>query len=165
MGCSTPTIAPCAALLRHYSRPRDDAARRRIVILPRGKVSTAQLVQPLANGATALALETDFDGCMAIVKRLATEEEIYLADSMNSVRLRGQKTVGIEIVQQSDWEGSRFRHPRRQPRQLANVVATERPRAPGTGPGPEVPDHVPAQLRTVVVCQDVEPTERPERLG
>ena len=75
-----------------------------IVILPRGKVSTAQLVQPLSNGATVLALDTDFDGCMAIVKRLSTEEGIYLANSMNSVRLEGQKTVGIEIVQQFDWE-------------------------------------------------------------
>ncbi len=75
-----------------------------IVILPRGKVSTAQLVQPLSNGATVLALDTDFDGCMAIVKRLANEAGIYLANSMNSVRLEGQKTVGIEIVQQFDWE-------------------------------------------------------------
>ncbi len=41
-----------------------------IVILPRGKVSTAQLVQPLANGALVLSLDTDFDGCMAIVQRL-----------------------------------------------------------------------------------------------
>ncbi len=75
-----------------------------IVILPRGKVSTAQLVQPLANGATVLALDTDFDGCMAIVTQLATEEGIYLANSMNSLRLEGQKTVAIEIVQQFDWE-------------------------------------------------------------
>ncbi len=75
-----------------------------IVILPRGKVSTAQLVQPLSNGATVLSLDTDFDGCMAIVKRLATDEGIYLANSMNSIRLEGQKTVGIEIVQQFDWE-------------------------------------------------------------
>ena len=75
-----------------------------IVILPRGRVSTAQLVQPLANGAQVLALDTDFDGCMAIVKRLATEEGVYLANSMNSLRLEGQKTVSIEIVQQFDWE-------------------------------------------------------------
>ena len=75
-----------------------------IVILPRGKVSTAQLVQPLANGARVLALDTDFDGCMTIVERLATEEGIYLANSMNSLRLEGQKTVAIEIVQQFDWE-------------------------------------------------------------
>ena len=75
-----------------------------IVILPRGKVSTAQLVQPLANGALVLSLDTDFDGCMAIVQRLATEEGVYLANSMNSLRLEGQKTVAIEIVQQFDWE-------------------------------------------------------------
>ena len=75
-----------------------------IVILPRGKVSTAQLVQPLANGALVLSLDTDFDGCMTIVQRLATEEGVYLANSMNSLRLEGQKTVAIEIVQQFDWE-------------------------------------------------------------
>ena len=75
-----------------------------VVILPRGKVSTAQLVQPLSNGATVLSLNTDFDGCMAIVKRLASEEGIYLANSMNSIRLEGQKPVGIEIVQQFDWQ-------------------------------------------------------------
>jgi threonine synthase len=75
-----------------------------IVILPRGKVTAAQLVQPLANGARVLALDTDFDGCMAIVQRLALEEGVYLANSMNSLRLEGQKTVSIEIVQQFDWE-------------------------------------------------------------
>jgi threonine synthase len=75
-----------------------------IVLLPRGKVSTAQLVQPLANGAKVLALDTDFDGCMRIVQRLAVEEGVYLANSMNSLRLEGQKTVAVEIVQQFDWQ-------------------------------------------------------------
>ena len=75
-----------------------------IVILPHGKVSVAQLVQPLANGATVFELDTDFDGCMSIVQRLASEERIYLANSMNSLRLEGQKTVSIEIVQQFDWQ-------------------------------------------------------------
>jgi threonine synthase len=75
-----------------------------IVILPRGKITTAQLVQPLANGATVLSLDTDFDGCMAIVQRLAAEQRVYLANSMNSLRLEGQKTVAIEVVQQFDWQ-------------------------------------------------------------
>ena len=74
-----------------------------IVLLPRGKVSTAQLLQPIANGALVLALDTDFDGCMAIVQRLSQDEGIYLANSMNSLRIEGQKTVAIEIVQQLDW--------------------------------------------------------------
>ena len=75
-----------------------------IVILPRARVSAAQLVQPLANGALVLSVDTDFDGCMAIVQRLAGEGGVYLANSMNSLRLEGQKTLSIEIVQQFDWE-------------------------------------------------------------
>lgn len=74
------------------------------VILPRGQVTAAQLVQPLASGATVLAIDTDFDGCMAIVQRLAVNEGVYLANSMNSLRIEGQKTVGIEIVQQFGWQ-------------------------------------------------------------
>jgi threonine synthase len=75
-----------------------------VVLLPRGKVSTAQLIQPIANGALVLALDTDFDGCMRIVKEITQDPTIYLANSMNSLRMEGQKTVGIEIVQQFDWE-------------------------------------------------------------
>ena len=75
-----------------------------IVFLPRGKISVAQLIQPVANGAMVFALDTDFDGCMEIVKRVAEKDGIYLANSMNSLRIEGQKTVGIEIVQQFDWE-------------------------------------------------------------
>jgi threonine synthase len=75
-----------------------------VVLLPRGKITTGQLVQPLAHGALVLGLDTDFDGCMAVVQRLAEEGVIYLANSMNPLRIEGQKTVGIEIVQQFDWE-------------------------------------------------------------
>jgi threonine synthase len=74
-----------------------------IVLLPKGKISIAQLVQPIANGALVLSLDTDFDGCMRIVKEITKDETIYLANSMNSLRIEGQKTVGIEIVQQFDW--------------------------------------------------------------
>jgi len=75
-----------------------------VVLLPRGKISTAQLVQPLAHGALVLGLDTDFDGCMAIVKQLAAEGIVYLANSMNPLRIEGQKTVAIEIVQQFLWQ-------------------------------------------------------------
>jgi threonine synthase len=75
-----------------------------IVFLPQNKVSAAQLIQPIANGAHVLALDTDFDGCMRIVKALTEDNSIYLANSMNSLRIEGQKTVGIEIVRQFEWE-------------------------------------------------------------
>ncbi len=75
-----------------------------VVFLPRGKVSTAQLVQPIANGARVISLDTDFDGCMRIVQKVTADKSLYLANSMNSLRMEGQKTVGIEIAQQFDWE-------------------------------------------------------------
>jgi len=75
-----------------------------IVLLPRDKVSTAQLAQPVANGALVLALNTDFDGCMQLVQQLAEDKSIYLANSMNPLRIEGQKTVSVEIVQQLGWE-------------------------------------------------------------
>ncbi len=74
-----------------------------IVFLPKGKISTAQLIQPISHGARVLALDTDFDGCMKIVQEVTHDNSIYLANSMNSLRVEGQKTVGIEIVQQLGW--------------------------------------------------------------
>ncbi|GJD11026.1 Threonine synthase, chloroplastic [Galdieria sulphuraria] len=58
-----------------------------IVFLPADKISVAQLVQPIANGSI-----------------VTSEFPIYLANSMNSLRLEGQKTVAIEIAQQFDWQ-------------------------------------------------------------
>ncbi len=75
-----------------------------VVLLPRGRISVAQLVQPLAHGALVLGLDTDFDGCMHLVQRLAEEGIIYLANSMNPLRIEGQKTVALEIVQQFNWQ-------------------------------------------------------------
>jgi threonine synthase len=75
-----------------------------VVFLPRGKISIAQLIQPVANGAMVFALDTDFDGCMEIVQRVAERDGVYLANSMNSLRVEGQKTVALEILHQSDWK-------------------------------------------------------------
>src|SRR5512142_1957832 len=75
-----------------------------VVLLPRGKISIAQLIQPVSNDALVLYLDTDFDGCMKLVQEITKDPTLYLANSMNSLRVEGQKTVGIEIVQQFDWE-------------------------------------------------------------
>ncbi|MFC1669684.1 threonine synthase [Spirochaetota bacterium] len=75
-----------------------------IVFLPKKKISTAQLVQPMSNGAIVISLDTNFDGCMKIVQEITKDNTIYLANSMNSLRIEGQKTIAVEIVQQFDWE-------------------------------------------------------------
>jgi threonine synthase len=75
-----------------------------IVFLPKDKVSIAQLIQPLANGSITISLDTDFDGCMKIVEQITRDGSIYLANSMNSLRVEGQKTISLEIAQQLDWK-------------------------------------------------------------
>lgn len=75
-----------------------------IVFLPANKVSNAQLIQPVSNGAKVISLDTDFDGCMKIVQEVSKEAGIYLANSMNSLRIEGQKTISIEMTQQLGWE-------------------------------------------------------------
>ncbi|CAM6087194.1 unnamed protein product [Calypogeia fissa] len=75
-----------------------------IVFLPANKISIAQLVQPIANGALVLSLDTDFDGCMRLIREVTAELPIYLANSLNSLRIEGQKTAAIEICQQFDWQ-------------------------------------------------------------
>ena len=89
-----------AALAAYCAR----AGIQSIVFLPHNKISPSQLVQPVANGALTLALETDFDGCMDLVQQVCNQNNIYLANSMNSLRIEGQKTVSVEIVQQLGWE-------------------------------------------------------------
>lgn len=75
-----------------------------VVFLPKDKVSIEQLIQPIANNALVLSLNTDFDGCMKAVQEVTADKTIYLANSMNSLRIEGQKTVAIEIAHQFDWE-------------------------------------------------------------
>jgi threonine synthase len=80
------------------------AAIPSVVLLPQGKTSIAQLVQPISNGALVLELDTDFDGCMRVVEELSQAPGIYLANSMNSLRIEGQKTLAVELAQQLQWQ-------------------------------------------------------------
>ena len=89
-----------AALAAYCAR----AGIQSIVFLPHGKISPSQLVQPVANGALTLALDTDFDGCMKLVQEVCDRHGIYLANSMNSLRIEGQKTISVEMCQQLEWE-------------------------------------------------------------
>ena len=75
-----------------------------IVFLPKDKVSLTQLIQPITHGVLTLSLDTDFDGCMKLVQEVCQKNDIYLANSMNSLRIEGQKTISFEIIQQFNWE-------------------------------------------------------------
>lgn len=77
---------------------------RGIVFLPRDKVSPEQLSQAITYGATTLAIDADFDGCMRLVQRVCERYPVYLLNSMNSFRIEGQKAIGLETVQQLGWQ-------------------------------------------------------------
>jgi threonine synthase len=79
------------------------AGMKALVLLPENRISGEQLAQPLASGAKTLALQTDFDGCMKLVAALAAARPVYLLNSMNSIRIEGQKTIAWETIQQLGW--------------------------------------------------------------
>lgn len=75
-----------------------------VVFLPHDKVSPEQLSQAISYGAKTLALATDFDGCMRLVSEVCEKHPIYLLNSMNSFRIEGQKSIGLEALQQLNWQ-------------------------------------------------------------
>ena len=75
-----------------------------IVLLPKGNISPEQLAQAITYGALTVGVETDFDGCMTLVQELTEKHSIYLLNSMNSVRIEGQKAIGIETLHQLGWK-------------------------------------------------------------
>jgi threonine synthase len=77
---------------------------RSVVLLPQGKVTPAQLSQPLGSGAMVIEIPGVFDDCMRIVEQLAEEYEVCLLNSKNPIRIQGQKSFSYEVALQMDFE-------------------------------------------------------------
>ncbi len=75
-----------------------------LVFLPAGKLSDEQLTQPLCSYSLTVAIEADFDRCMELVAAFCSAHGVYLANSMNPLRIEGQKTLSVEIAQQLGWQ-------------------------------------------------------------
>ena len=73
------------------------------IIVPQGQVSSAKLAQALDYGAIVLEILGNFDRAMGVIRELAEDSSIYLANSINPFRIEGQKTVAAELMQQLDW--------------------------------------------------------------
>jgi threonine synthase len=79
------------------------AGVRAIILVPRGQVSSAKLGQSMDYGAAVLELEGNFDDAMRVVRELAEDGSLYLVNSLNPMRVEGQKTVSFEIMEQRAW--------------------------------------------------------------
>ncbi len=80
------------------------AGMRGIVFLPAGNVAGGKLAQSLAYGAQMVQIKGDFDDAMRLVEQVCDELGIYLLNSLNPFRVEGQKAIGLEILQQLDWQ-------------------------------------------------------------
>lgn len=74
------------------------------VILPEGKVTQQQLLQPLGSGATVLEMPGFFDDCMKVVEALSENYPVALLNSKNSWRILGQESYSFEIAQDFDYQ-------------------------------------------------------------
>jgi threonine synthase len=75
-----------------------------VIFIPSGKIAYGKLSQALAYGGITLQINGNFDDAMRLVQKVSQEENIYLLNSINPFRIEGQKTIGLEILQQLDWE-------------------------------------------------------------
>jgi threonine synthase len=76
------------------------AKMRCIVLLPNGKIALGKLAQALMYGATTIALEGNFDEALRIVRELGETGKVEVVNSINPVRIEGQKTAAFEICDQ-----------------------------------------------------------------
>ena len=68
-----------------------------VVLLPHGKIALGKLAQALMYGATTISIEGNFDVALRIVRELGETGKVEVVNSINPVRIEGQKTAAFEI--------------------------------------------------------------------
>jgi threonine synthase len=77
------------------------AARARVkplVLVPQGKIAAGKLAQAIVHGAQVIMVRGNFDDCLRLSRSLAEDYPVALVNSVNPMRLEGQKTASFEIV-------------------------------------------------------------------
>jgi threonine synthase len=69
-----------------------------LVLVPEGKIAAGKMAQAILHGARVIMVRGNFDSCLRLAKGLAWEYPVALVNSVNPVRLEGQKTAAFEIV-------------------------------------------------------------------
>lgn len=73
------------------------AGMKCVVIIPNGKIALGKLAQALMYGATTIAIDGNFDEALQIVIELGEAGGIEVVNSVNPVRIEGQKTAAFEL--------------------------------------------------------------------
>ena len=69
-----------------------------IVLLPEGKIASGKMAQAIVHGALIVMVRGNFDRCLELARTLSWTYPVALVNSVNPVRLQGQKTAAFEIV-------------------------------------------------------------------
>ena len=69
-----------------------------LVLVPQGKIAAGKLAQAIVHGAQVIMVRGNFDDCLRISRALADHYPVALVNSVNPMRLEGQKTASFEIV-------------------------------------------------------------------
>jgi threonine synthase len=67
------------------------------VLVPQGKIAMGKLAQAVVHGARILQVQGNFDDCLELARKTAAEHPVTLVNSVNPVRLEGQKTAAFEV--------------------------------------------------------------------
>lgn len=68
------------------------------VLVPQGKIAMGKLAQAIVHGAQLLQIDGNFDDCLTIARELSDSYPVSLVNSVNPVRIEGQKTASFEVV-------------------------------------------------------------------
>ena len=74
------------------------AGLKPLVLVPEGKIAAGKMAQAIMHGAQVIMVRGNFDDCLRLSRALADHYPVSLVNSVNPVRLEGQKTAAFEIV-------------------------------------------------------------------
>lgn len=69
-----------------------------IVLVPHGRIAAGKMAQAVMHGADIIQVRGNFDDCLDLSRGLAKEYPVALVNSVNPIRIEGQKTASFEIV-------------------------------------------------------------------
>ena len=69
-----------------------------IVLVPLGRIAAGKMAQTVMHGAEVIQVRGGFDECLKISRELAEQYDVALVNSVNPMRLQGQKTAAFEII-------------------------------------------------------------------
>jgi threonine synthase len=75
-----------------------------LILLPDGAVAMGKIAQSLAYGAKVVMVRGNFDDALALVAKAGQQFGLSIMNSLNPLRLEGQKTIIWEMLEQRGWQ-------------------------------------------------------------